>query len=100
MLFLNPLFGFALGTATGVISGALRDVGIDDDFMKSLGETLKPDSAALCVLIRQMTADKFLEDIRKFGCTFMRANMCYDSEAELRDALASAQKTAGAVAFG
>jgi uncharacterized membrane protein len=32
----------------GAISGALRDVGIDDNFMKSLGETLKPDSAALC----------------------------------------------------
>src|SRR6516165_2264659 len=43
LIFLNPLFGFALGAAAGAISGALRDVGIDDNFMKSLGETLKPD---------------------------------------------------------
>src|SRR5262245_24361633 len=28
MIFLNPLFGFAIGTAAGAISGALRDVGI------------------------------------------------------------------------
>jgi uncharacterized membrane protein len=48
-------------------AGALRDVGIDDNFMKSVGETLRPDPAALCVLIRQMTADKVLEEIQKFG---------------------------------
>src|SRR5262249_31046554 len=42
LLFLNPLFGFAIGAAAGAVSGALTDVGIDDKFMKSLGETLKP----------------------------------------------------------
>src|SRR5262245_38106690 len=40
LIFLNPLFGMAIGAAAGAISGALRDVGIDDNFMKSLGETL------------------------------------------------------------
>ena len=96
LLFLNPLFGFVLGTAAGAISGALRDVGIDDNFMKRLGETLKPDSAALCVLIRQMTADKVLEEIQKFGGTLIKTNLCNENEAKLRDALASAQKAAGA----
>ena len=95
LLFLNPLFGFALGAAAGAISGALRDVGIDDNFMKSLGETLKPDSAALCVLIRQMTADKVLEEIQKFGGTLIKTNLCHENEAKLRDALASAQNAAG-----
>ena len=96
MLFLNPLFGIAVGVAAGAISGALRDVGIDDNFMKSLGETLKPDSAALCVLIRQMTADKVLEEVQKFGGTLIKTNLCHENEAKLRDALASAQKTTGA----
>lgn len=95
LLFLNPLFGFALGAAAGAISGALRDVGIDDNFMKRLGETLKPDSAALCVLVRQMTADKVLDEIKKFGGTLIQTNLCNENEAKLRDALASAQKAAG-----
>ena len=47
LLFLSPLFGFAIGAAAGAISGALRDVGIDDKFMKQLGQTLKPSTAAL-----------------------------------------------------
>jgi uncharacterized membrane protein len=73
-------------------------VGIDDTFMKSLGETLKPDSAALCVLIRQMTADKVLEEIQKFGGTLIKTNLGNENEAKLRDALASAQKAAAAKA--
>ena len=67
LIFLNPLFGFAIGAAAGAVSGALRDVGIDDNFMKELGQTLKPGTAALCVLIRQMTPDKVVEEIQKFG---------------------------------
>jgi uncharacterized membrane protein len=100
LLFLNPLFGIAVGATAGAISGALRDVGIDDNFMKNLGETLKPDSAALCVLIRQMTADKVLEEIRKFGGTLIQTNLSHENEAKLRDALASAQKGAGAATAG
>jgi uncharacterized membrane protein len=98
LLFLNPLFGFAIGTAAGAISGALRDVGIDDNFMKSLGATLKPDSAALCVLVRQMTGDKVLAEIQKFGGTLIKTNLSHENETKLRDALATAQKAGGATA--
>src|SRR5262249_56486097 len=52
LLFLNPLFGFVIGAGTGAIAGALSDVGIDDNFMKGLGATLKPGTGALCRTIR------------------------------------------------
>ena len=94
LLFLNPLFGFAIGAAAGAVSGALRDVGIDDNFMKSLGQTLKPGTAALCVLIRQMTADKVLDEIQKFGGALIKTNLSNENEAKLRAALASVQQPA------
>ena len=94
LLFLNPLFGFAIGAAAGAISGALRDVGIDDNFMKQLGQTLKPNSAALCVLVRQVTSDKVVEEIKKFGGTLIKTNLSHENEKKLRDALASVQKPA------
>src|SRR5690606_19515202 len=37
-LFLNPLLGVAAGAASGALAGALTDIGIDDKFMKDLGD--------------------------------------------------------------
>jgi uncharacterized membrane protein len=94
LLFLNPLFGFAIGAAAGAVSGALKDIGIDDNFMKQLGETLKPGTAALCVLIRQMTPDRVLEELQKHGGTLIKTNLCNENEAELRKALSKVEKSA------
>jgi len=94
MIFLNPLFGFAIGAAAGALSGALRDVGIDDNFMKHLAETLKPGSAALCVLIRQMTPDKVVEEIQKFGGTVIKSNLSHEDEAKLQAALSAVKESA------
>jgi uncharacterized membrane protein len=89
MLFLNPLFGFAIGAAAGAISGSLNDVGIDDNFMKELAQTLKPGTAALCILIRQMTQDKVLEELHKFGGTLIKTNLCHENEEKLRKGMAA-----------
>lgn len=96
LIFLNPLFGMAIGAAAGAVSGALSDVGIDDNFMKDLAQTLKPGTAALCVLIRQMTQEKVVEEIQKFGGTVLKTNLCHESEAKLQAALDSAKKCATA----
>jgi uncharacterized membrane protein len=93
LIFLNPLFGMAIGAAAGAISGALTDVGIDDDFMKNLAQTLKPGTAALCVLIRKMTADKVIEELQQFGGTLIKSNLCHENEGKLQAALAAAQKS-------
>lgn len=94
LLFLNPLFGLAIGASAGAISGALSDVGIDDSMLKKLAETLKPGTAALCVLIRQMTADKVLDEIKPFGGTVIQSNLSHEDETKLRAALESVQKAA------
>jgi uncharacterized membrane protein len=95
VLFMNPLIGLAVGTMAGAASGALTDVGIDDKFMKQLGETLKPGTAALCVLVRRATPDKVLAEIKGFGGTVIKTSLSHDDEAKLQAALSSA-KSAGA----
>ena len=94
LIFLNPLFGFAIGSAAGAVSGALKDIGIDDGFMKELGATIKPGSAALCVLVRQMTADKVVAEIKQYGGTVIKTNLSNEDESKLRAALAAVQKSA------
>ncbi len=89
-LFLNPLLGVALGAAGGALGGALTDFGINDEFMKQLAESIHPGDAALFVLIREMTADKVLEQIKHFGGTVLKTSLTDEKEHALREALASA----------
>ena len=42
LIFFVPLLGMAVGAATGAATGALTDIGVDDRFMKDLGEKLTP----------------------------------------------------------
>ena len=42
LIFFVPLFGMAIGAAAGAAGGALSDTGVDDDFLKRLGEELQP----------------------------------------------------------
>ena len=50
LLFLAPLFGMAVGAATGAVAGKMTDVGVNDDFLKNLGARLQSGGAALIVL--------------------------------------------------
>jgi uncharacterized membrane protein len=96
VLFLNPLLGVAAGAAGGALGGALTDVGINDPFMKQLAESIKPGDAALFVLIKQMTADKVLAQIKGYGGVVLQTSLDETKEQALRNALASAQGGAGA----
>lgn len=87
LLFLNPLLGAAVGAAAGAVSGALSDVGIDDTFMKELASHLKNGSSVLFVLIRQMTPDKVVEEVKKYGGTVLKTSLSHEDEAKLQAAL-------------
>ena len=99
LLFLNPLLGMVAGAAFGAgfaaIAGALTDYGIDDNFIKSVGSTIVPDSSALFVLIRSVSYDKVLPELKQFGGTVLRTSLSNQQEARLQQALQGA-KPAGA----
>ncbi|CCV14650.1 DUF1269 domain-containing protein [Mesorhizobium sp. STM 4661] len=91
MIFLMPVVGAAVGAASGALGGALSDFGINDKFMKDLGSSLQPGNAALFVLVRKMTADKVLEDMKGSGGTVLKTSLDHTKEQALRDALAATQ---------
>lgn len=91
MLFLNPLLGAAVGAGAGAISGALTDVGIDDDFMKQLAESFQPNTSALFVLVRKVTADKVLGELQGAGGKVIHTSLSHDDEAKLQAALDAAK---------
>ena len=87
-LFLAPVLGAAVGAATGALAGALADVGIDDDFMRELGEQLQPDSSALFLLVVRAAPGQIVTDLAPFGGTVMRTTLAHADEEALREALA------------
>ena len=91
LLFLNPLLGFAVGASAGAVSGALTDIGINDDFMKELASTLTPGSSALFVLVRKVTVDKVLEAITGTGGSVLKTSLSHDDESRLQAALSAAK---------
>jgi uncharacterized membrane protein len=92
LVFLNPLLGVALGAGAGALGGALTDFGINDKFMKELAATVKSGDAVLFLLIKSMTADKVLNEIKGHGGTVLKTSLDEEKEQHLRNTLASASQ--------
>jgi uncharacterized membrane protein len=88
LIFLAPLVGAAIGAASGALGGRLADVGINDKFMKDAAGALQPGTAGLFLLVRKMTTDKVLADLKGVGGTVMRTSFDETKETALREALA------------
>jgi uncharacterized membrane protein len=91
LIFLNPLLGLAVGAGAGAISGALTDLGINDQFMKELAATLKDGSSALFVLVRKATPDKVLEELHGTGGKVLKTSLSHEDETKLQAALSAAK---------
>jgi len=95
LLFLNPLLGLAtgaaLGAGAGALSGSLADYGINDGFIRSIGETLQPNTSAIFVLLRKVQPEKVLKELSRFRGRVIRSSLAPEQEARLQAALSGAQ---------
>jgi uncharacterized membrane protein len=95
-IFLNPLIGTALGAASGALGGKFSDIGINDQFMKDAASALQPNTAGLFLLIRKMTTDKVLADLKGVGGTLIQTSFDETKEAALRAALSAVAESSAA----
>jgi uncharacterized membrane protein len=87
LIFLAPLFGMAVGAATGAIAGKMTDVGVNDDFIKNLGARLQAGGAALIVLGSTEARDKLIDRVKSFGGDVIQTSLSREEEEHLRAAL-------------
>ena len=99
LLFLNPLAGLAVGAGAGAASGALSDIGINDQFLKELGETLPKGSAALALLVRDGTPDRVVERLRSHAphARLIKTSLSHTDEDQLKQLLQTAAQQAEAL---
>src|SRR3954452_19489571 len=87
LIFLAPLFGMAVGAASGAAAGKVTDAGVNDKFMKELGEKVAPGGAALIYLGRSDAPEKVLDRVKQYGGHVIQTSLDSEAEERLRSAL-------------
>jgi uncharacterized membrane protein len=87
LIFLAPLFGMAVGAASGAFAGKVTDAGVNDNFMKELGGKIPPGGAALIALGSTDARDKVIERVQPYGGQIVQTSLSSEDEERLRAAL-------------
>lgn len=85
LLFAMPWLGFAVGAITGAIAGKATDIGINDDFIKEVSNTVEPGHSALFLLVAQATTDKVMEALKGFDATVLKTSLSKEQDEQLRE---------------
>ena len=86
LLFWAPWLGLAIGAITGAVAGGLSDVGVDDKFIKQVGEEIEPGNSALFLLVVKATWDKVEDEISKFDASVYKTSLSKEDEDKLKAA--------------
>jgi uncharacterized membrane protein len=95
LLFFAPWLGLALGAVTGALAGKFSDIGVDDKFIKEVGNTIQPGNSALFLLIAEVTPDRIYDELKDFrGATVIRTSLSKEQEAKLKEAFGAEAEAA------
>jgi uncharacterized membrane protein len=86
LLFWAPWLGLAIGAVAGAAGGALSDYGVDDKFIKEVGNKIEPGHSALFLLVERWTEDKVMDEIKDFDAEVLQTSLSKEDEAKLRAA--------------
>lgn len=99
LMLLNPvlaLIGMVTGAGLGAVLGALKEVGIEEKFMKELASHLKPGSSAMFILVKSAEPQDVVEEIKRFNGKLLQTTLSHVDESKLRAALQEAARQANA----
>ena len=91
LIFFVPLLGLAIGAGVGALAGSMSDVGIDDDFIKSVRDQVTPGTSALFVLSSDAVIDKVKGAFEGQQAELLHTNLDTDQEAKLREVFAESE---------
>jgi len=88
LIFLVPIFGMVVGAAAGALSGSFADVGISDDFIKSVRSKVTEGTSALFLLTSDAVQDKVAEAARGLKFELIASNLSKEEEDKMREMFA------------
>lgn len=87
LIFGGPLVLATLGMGLSALFGRKIDIGVDNRFIKDVGNDLKPGDSALFLLSSEITVDKVADELREFGGTLYHTSLSKEAEENLAKAL-------------
>ena len=96
LIFGGPIFW---GLATALLGGLIAkgtDLGIDNDFMKEVSDSLEPGGSAIFAMVVKSTPDKVQAEMAKYGGHLAQTSLSEEDEQKLRQALEHDAVQAGA----
>ncbi len=68
----------------------MADYGINDEFIKSLGSTIAPNSSGIFLLVRKTVADKVMPRVSEYDAKVLKTSLTDEQEERLKAALSEA----------
>ncbi len=84
LLFFVPIFGLVVGAALGSLTGSMADVGIDDNFIRSVRSKVTEGTSALFLMTSGAVRDKVAEAMKDLKFELIASNLSKEEEDKLR----------------
>lgn len=88
LIFFVPIFGMVVGASMGALTGSMADVGINDEFIRSIRSKVTPGTSALFLMTSDAVKDKVFEAMKQFKFEMIASNLSEEEENKLRAAFA------------
>jgi uncharacterized membrane protein len=90
LIFWMPWLGLIVGAASGALAGKFADVGVDNEFIDQVRNTIQPGQSALFMLIERSTPDKVMVELKKFkNVKVLKTSLSQEQEDKLKAAFAA-----------
>ena len=82
-----PIAGLVVGALAGALVGASAKIGIDQKFVKEVGEDLQPGTSAVFFIVRDANPDAAVAALKPYKGTVRHTSFPPEAEEELRHIL-------------
>ena len=90
LILMNPVLGMATARRANAVTGALTEVGVDEDFVKDLTATFLNGTSVLFALVREASTEKVFAELRGTGGRVLETTLKHEEEEKLQAALNAA----------
>ncbi len=88
LIFFVPILGLAVGATMGALTGSMTDIGINDEFIKSVRSKVTEGTSALFLMTSGAVKDRIAEAAKGMKFEIIASNLSKEEEDRLRAAFA------------